>query len=74
MNATTNTDSICGAFAPAETSAIPSETTKAAKRLEGAIKFASGEILQAFAWVFTTLYLAGATALGGAILYYTFVR
>ena len=74
MNAITNTDSICGAFAPAQTSAIASETTKTANRSEGAIKFASGAILQAFAWVFTTLYLAGATALGGAILYYTFVR
>jgi len=74
MDAITNTDSICGAFAPAETSAIASETTKTANRLEGTINFASREILQAFAWVFTTLYLVGATALGGAILYYTFVR
>jgi len=74
MNAITNTDSICGAFAPAETSAISSETTKASNRLKGPINFGSEEILQAFAWVFTTLYLAGATALGGAILYYTFVR
>jgi hypothetical protein len=74
MNAITNTDPICEAFAPAEASAIPSETTKAAKRLAGAINFVSGGILQTFAWVLTTLYLAGATALGGAILYYTFVR
>jgi hypothetical protein len=74
MNAITNTDPVCGAFAAAETSAIDSETTKTANRFAGAINFVSGEILQAFAWVLTTLYLAGATALGGAILYHTFVR
>ena len=82
MNAISDTGSIPGTFASAEASAIASESTETANRLERALDFASvqpldrysGEILQGIAWVLATLYLVGATALAGAILYYTFVR
>ena len=82
MNAISDTGSIPGAFASAETSALASETTETANRSERALDFASGQtldrysggILQGIAWVVAALYLVGATALAGAILYYTFVR
>ena len=81
MNAIANTDSIRGACASSETSAIASDTTKIENRLEQAFDFASvgplgwysGEVLQGIAWVLGALYLGGATVLAGAILYYTFV-
>ena len=82
MNAISDTGSIPGAFASAEPSAIASETTETANRLERALDFGSvqalnrysGEILQGIAWVLAALYLVGAAALAGAMLYYTFVR
>jgi hypothetical protein len=81
MNAISDTGSI-PAFASAEASAIASETTETANRLERALDFASiqpldrysGKILQGFAWVLAAVYLVAATALAGATLYYTFVR
>jgi hypothetical protein len=82
MNVIANTNSARGAFAPAETSAIDFEKPETAKTLEGATNFASvrplgrysAGILQGFAWVLLALYLVGATALGCAILYFTFAR
>lgn len=82
MNGITNTNSVGGAFAPAETSTTDFETQKTAKTLEDATNFASvrplcrysAGILQGIAWVFVALYLIGAIALGCAILYFTFVR
>ena len=82
MNAISETVSIRGAFASAENSAIASETTKTTDRLERALDSASvrqlsrysGEVLQGIAWVLATVYLVGAIALSGAMLYYTFVR
>ena len=80
MNAISETVSIRGALASAETSAIASETTT--DRLERALDSASvrqlsrysGEVLQGIAWVLATVYLVGAMVLSGAMLYYTFVR
>jgi len=81
MNAIVNTDSVRGALAGPENSAIASETTKTANRLEGVINFEwvrplgryRADILQLFGLVFTILYLVGGVTLAGAILYYTFV-
>lgn len=81
MNAIVNTDSVRGEFAGAENSAIVSEKTKTANRLEWLINFDSvrslgryrADILQLFGLVFTILYLVGGTTLASAILYYTIV-
>ena len=81
MNAIVNTGSVRREFARAENSAILSETTKTANRLEGLINFDSvrslgryrADILQLFGLAFTILYLVGGITLAGAILYYTIV-
>jgi len=82
MNALFKTEPISGAFAPAETSPFDAETTDTAKSINEAKDFACSrpfipytpEILQELAWVLVTLYFVGASALGVALLYYTFVR
>lgn len=82
MNALFKTETISGAFAPAETSPFDAETTNTKDSIKESIDFACSrpfnpyipEILQGLAWVLLTLYFVGASALGVTLLYYTLVR
>jgi len=81
-NATLTISPASGVLAADEVPAIISGPTKSEKRFNGAINFTpmrpslwdAADILQVFAGFLAVLYLAGAVALGVALLFYTFAR
>jgi hypothetical protein len=81
-NATSTIGSTSGVLAADEVPSIITGTTKSQKNVKGEISFTriqislwdATETLLGFAGFIAVLYLAGAAALGLALLYYTFTR
>ena len=81
-NATSTISSTSGVLTADEVPSIITGTTKSQKNVKGEISFTriqislwdATEILLGFVGFIAVLYLAGAVALGLALLYYTFTR